>query len=389
MFPCTRPAIVISLLLLAAILPPAAHALTPDEILVVANRRATSSVRLATYYMRQRGIPEENLIKLWADYEETCSRDEYNKRIARPIREALDQEKFKGKIRCLVLMYGVPLRIAESLPPDQIKDRKKQDTIASVDSEISLVLVPEYPLEGWRPNPYFLGFAKIKQREVTRKEVLLVSRLDGPNQKTVTRIIDDSIACEKEGPTGSVFFDARWPRPKSLKKLSGYAFHDASIHLAAQMLNERKMPVVLEESEELFAAGSNLPAFLYCGWYSAAKYIDAFAWQRGAVGFHIASGECVSLKNKETRGWCKGMLEHGAAATIGPVHEPYVQSFPLPHFFFPILADGKLSLVEAYYLSLPFLSWKMVLVGDPLYRPFMAGTLQTSGPPAPPEESAD
>ena len=33
---------------------------------------------------------------------------------------------------------------------------------------------------------------------------------------------------------------------------------------------------------------------------------------------------------------------------------------------------GKLSLAECYLLSLPYLSWKMVLIGDPLYRPFAA-----------------
>ena len=68
--------------------------------------------------------------------------------------------------------------------------------------------------------------------------------------------------------------------------------------------------------------------------------------------------------------WCKRMLEEGVAATIGPVQEPYVQAFPLPEIFFKYLADGYLTLAECYALSTPFLSWKMVLIGDPLYRPF-------------------
>jgi uncharacterized protein (TIGR03790 family) len=64
------------------------------------------------------------------------------------------------------------------------------------------------------------------------------------------------------------------------------------------------------------------------------------------------------------------MLEKGVAATLGPVNEPYIQAFPLPEVFFTILLEGSHSLVETYYLSLPYLSWKMVLIGDPLYRPF-------------------
>jgi uncharacterized protein (TIGR03790 family) len=64
------------------------------------------------------------------------------------------------------------------------------------------------------------------------------------------------------------------------------------------------------------------------------------------------------------------MLERGIAATIGPVNEPYVQAFPLPELFFPLLAEGYLSLGETYLVTLPYLSWQIVLIGDPLYQPF-------------------
>ena len=124
-----------------------------------------------------------------------------------------------------------------------------------------------------------------------------------------------------------------------------------------------------DQKQELFPAGADLAAGLYCGWYSLGRYVDAFSWQRGAVGYHIASGECVTLRKKGGRGWCKRMVEDGVAATLGPVAEPYVQAFPPPELFFDLLTRGNLSLGESYLRSLPYLSWQMVLVGDPLYRP--------------------
>jgi uncharacterized protein (TIGR03790 family) len=130
------------------------------------------------------------------------------------------------------------------------------------------------------------------------------------------------------------------------------------------------MPVILDSQEALFQPGQCPDAALYCGWYSLAHYVDAFTWVRGAVGYHIASGECVTLKNKKSQVWCKMMLEKGVAATLGPVAEPYIQAFPLPDLFFPLLVEGKLTLVECYALANPFWSWQMVLIGDPLYRPF-------------------
>jgi len=76
------------------------------------------------------------------------------------------------------------------------------------------------------------------------------------------------------------------------------------------------------------------------------------------------------LKNKGSQVWCKMMLEKGVAATLGPVAEPYIQAFPMPDLFFPFLVDGRLTLAECYALSNPYWSWQMVLIGDPLYRPF-------------------
>jgi uncharacterized protein (TIGR03790 family) len=131
--------------------------------------------------------------------------------------------------------------------------------------------------------------------------------------------------------------------------------------------------VVLDESESLFQPGECPDAALYCGWYSLGRYVDAFTWRAGAVGFHIASSECASLKTPGGTGWCRRMIEKGAAATIGPVEEPYVQAFPVPEIFFRLLIEGHLTLAECYAASTPFLSWRMILIGDPLYRPFAAG----------------
>jgi hypothetical protein len=64
------------------------------------------------------------------------------------------------------------------------------------------------------------------------------------------------------------------------------------------------------------------------------------------------------------------MLEEGVAATLGPVTEPYLNSFPLPDQFFPLLMTGKLTLLEVYFLTVPQVSWMQILIGDPLYCPF-------------------
>ena len=239
---------------------------------------------------------------------------------------------------------------------------------ASVDSEIALVRENTYPLEGWLPNKYYVGFRGRKVAGMPQK-VLPTCRLDGPTEATVYRIIDDSLFAEDHGLTGKAYFDARWP-DKGAKDLSPYEIYDRAIHNTARIVEKSgRMPVVLDEREALFGPGEAPDAALYCGWYSLGKYIDAFTWVRGAVGFHVASAECTTLKDATSTVWCKKMLEKGVAATLGPVAEPYLQSFPAPEVFFGCLLSGG-TLVECYTVSNPFWSWQMVLIGDPLYRPF-------------------
>ena len=249
----------------------------------------------------------------------------------------------------------------------------KNDQRSALDSELALVRVGDYPLSGWVPNPLFVGF-KGRNQGLWAKQVLLVSRLDGPNPGVVRRIIDDSVAVESQGLSGTAYFDARWQRPDHGKEVKGYALYDKSLHLAADRVRKSgRMDVVLDDRQVLFQPGECPHAALYCGWYSLGRYVDAFKWVRGAVGYHIASSECTTLKKDGSQVWCKRMLEEGVAATVGPTSEPYVQAFPLPEIFFGLLVDGRWTLVESYALSTPFLSWQMVLIGDPLYRPFGKG----------------
>ena len=397
-------------------------ALAPEEVVVIANKMARHSVDLAKYYMKVRNIPSDNLIQLKASSDEICSREDYDKGIASPVRAFLDKNDPVGdRFHCLVTMCGVPLRVlAPKLTSkeqkillelqkrleyvrDQVKKQEQQKNNeelkslreeegrvtkeidragkvfqgASVDSELALVREDPYSLDGWLPNKYYLGYRGKEIKNMPGK-AMLVSRLDGPSEKIVRRIIDDSLIAENEGVQGKAYFDARWPDPGS-KELSGGAFYDRSIHSAARLVEKSKrMPVMVDSREELFRPGECPDAALYCGWYSLAHYVDAFTWVRGAVGFHIASQECETLRNKASQTWCIMMLEKGVAATIGPVSEPYVQAFPIPEVFFGLLIDGRLTLAECYALSNPFWSWQMVLVGDPLYRPFKNSNEKTS-----------
>jgi uncharacterized protein (TIGR03790 family) len=355
-----------------------AEALEPDEILVLANGQERAGVDLARFYMQQRNIPSGNLLIIYTAANEGIPRYYYDDEIAEPVREFLED---KPAISCLLLFYGMPLRIdGHGLIDENSKEREGQvahrqrDSVASVDSELSMVRVQGHPVADWIQNPFFLQF-QTQKTEYKKQQVLMVARLDGPDEQIVRRLITDSLEVEKKGLVGTAYFDARWPQPEEPRKLRGYRLYDNAIHEAAKN-TQKLLPTIIDEQTGLFQAGEATSAALYCGWYSHANYVDAFDWQQGAVAYHIASSECTTLKKEGSQVWCKRLLEEGVAATIGPVAEPYVQAFPFSQIFFGLLLDGDFTLVEAYFLSLPYLSWKMVLIGDPLYQPFrMRGVL--------------
>ena len=200
----------------------------------------------------------------------------------------------------------------------------------------------------------------------------MVSRLAAPRFEQALRLVDAAVETEKTGLEGKIYLDARGMKYDSqTDKLGSFGAHDQSLRdLALRLRQYTKLDVTLDDKPELFAQGACPDAALYCGWYSLGKYVDSFTWRPGAVAFHIASMEAQTLTTPGGSVWCNAMLERGVAATLGPVHEPFLASFPLPDDFFSLLLTGEYTLAETYYRTAPFSSWVMTLVGDPLYNPF-------------------
>ncbi|MEW6426792.1 MAG: TIGR03790 family protein [Thermodesulfobacteriota bacterium] len=353
----------LALLCLLPLLSGEAAAASGDRVQVVYNRNMPESRELALHYLAARRLPATDLITLATSDREEIAYAEFDRTIFSPIARRLNGLPAADGPIILVLMYGVPLKTG----PLPVAGEKEKDamTAASVDSELSLVFQETFERRRWLPNPWFAGRDRERDRERLRRQVVLVSRLDGPDPATVRRLIDDARRVEEKGLAGTVCIDARGMRGDS-----AYDRFDAGLRsLAAALRRQTSLPVVLDVSAELMPTCPE-PA-LYCGWYGLGRYQGDFRWRQGAVAYHVASGEAVTLRRRDSKVWCKRLLEEGVAATVGPVAEPYLQSFPLPEIFFPLLLSGT-TLVEAYYRSLPFLSWRQVLVGDPLYRPFAA-----------------
>jgi uncharacterized protein (TIGR03790 family) len=385
-----------------------AVALEPKDVFLVVNKEMPESRSVAAHYCAKRGVPKDNVVELFLPKTDDMSRADYDDLLLTPLRDAWKDKK--DKVKVIVLVYGVPLRISQvqltepqklavekvrgelaevkkaaAAKPGDFALKAKQAILtereitlsfdqsqAAVDSEIMQIWWPPYRTARWQPNP--LNWQFPASRKAKAPPTVMACRLDGPTPAVVKRMIDDAVDTEAVGLKGNVYVDARGKpfHPTQPDENGGYGYggYDESMREMAKLLRKGGLDVTLDDKEECFAAGTCPDAALYCGWYSHRVYIPSNTFVKGAVAWHLASSEAVTLHEKDTKLWCANLLKDGACVTLGPVSEPYTVGFPKPEEFFGFLATGENTLIECYAKTLILTSWQTTLIGDPLYNPY-------------------
>ncbi|MEM6560647.1 MAG: TIGR03790 family protein, partial [Planctomycetota bacterium] len=171
------------------------------------------------------------------------------------------------------------------------------------------------------------------------------------------------------GLRGKIVIDSRGiPARKPNGNVDNYGIYDETLRLLDLSLRG-KPNVLLDEKPGVIPPGTHDGVAVYVGWYSVKKYVPGMSFLPGAVGFHVASYEMLSLRNGYP-GWVPRLLEDGVIGTMGPVAEPYLSAFPKAHDFVLLLLTGELTMGELYWATNPMVSWQVGYVGDPLYKPF-------------------
>lgn len=355
--------------------------------LVVFNELDPESHELAVFYAEKRGIPKEQVLGIQCAVGEQISREEYDTRIAEPLRRAFttnfwwtqrDPDSPLGpvvsnKIRFVALMRGIPLRIAPAVgyPDDKPNGPEPMGSRneAAVDSELAVLGFPTRAISGALNNPYFRSYLPIL--EADRPELLLVCRLDGPSAAIVRRMIVDSLAAEKDGLNGFTYVDARGLGGEN----PGLQEGDRWLMAIAKKARESGAPVILDNGPGLFPEAYPMRhAANYFGWY--AEHVSGpFAqgghpFVPGAVACHIHSFSADTVRDRE-KNWVGPLLNAGVAATLGNVYEPYLALTPHLDVFHERLRAG-FTFAESGYMAQRALSWMTTFVGDPLYRPYGA-----------------
>lgn len=387
-------------LILIALLIPALRAALPtpprpEVVAIVYNSRIPESEKLAQSYARQRDIPTSQLVGLPLPEQEEISREQFDTELRDPLIATFDERRWwqRGavedgktqllgtKIRILVCMRGVPSRIKHPDPapdpdaaPADPQQRMMATGNAAVDSELAVLGNDYLALGGPLANPYFQKDSPFIE---TKLPMFLVGRIDASDFQTCERMIADAIATEANGLWGFAAVDLANKVPQG----------DGWLRSAATSLDARGIPTLLDRFNETLPLNFPLgDTAIYLGWYDwnvgGPFKSPSFRFKRGAVAVHIHSFSAAQLRDP-AKNWCAPLLARGAAATLGNVYEPFLHLTHHLDVFTERLLAGY-TLIEAAYMAAPALSWQAVVIGDPLYRPFLR--LDGSGKKAAPDK---
>jgi len=353
-----------------------ASAQSGENVLVVVNRSNSVSEEIGDYYAQKRAISADQVLRIEVPITEEISRTVYETQIERPIAKWLTTHSAQDRILYLVLTKGVPLRIAGTDGPT--------GTVASVDSELTLLyrqLASGGPnnLAGPMKNPYFASTAPLSQASAfdhRGQDIYLVARLDGYKVDDVKALIDRGGAPSQQG---IVVLDGRVESAQS----SGNAWLVKAAS-ALTTLPDWSERVVLDTSARVLRDQQNVLG--YYSWGSndvvrrprhlqnqfapgalAAEFVSTDArtfqeppanWETNTVPFRGSHQSLIA-----------DLVRDGITGVAGHVAEPYVNGTIRPDILFPAYAAG-FNLIESFYLAMPSVSWRTLVVGDPLCAPF-------------------
>lgn len=348
------------------------------QVLVVANAEDPGSVVLAGAYFAT--YPDQVVrVDLPMPRDEQIPRDVFEASIERPLARWWNLQDPADRPDAIVLMRGVPLRVEG--------DESREGDAASVDSELTLLPRVARGLEisrvGSMPNPYAsrrVGAPYPSFRSIDH-DMVLVTRLDGFSAADARALLTRSQASRADSLSAG--------RPTILIDQRGDASNgDRQLGRASRAIDRGGHPVrVWLDSVPAFVveAGALLG---YAGWGSNdARYQRQlhFDWLPGGLAATFVSTSARTL-TEPPADWHPGrqrdldahfggspqslvgdLIRGGATGASGYVTEPWLDGCVRPEVLFPAYLDGR-TLAEAYYLAMPYLSWRAVVFGDPLAR---------------------
>jgi uncharacterized protein (TIGR03790 family) len=345
-----------------------AQAQSAENVAVVINDASPASQKIGEYYIAKRGIPASNVIHINTTQDESVDRRTYATAIEWPIRVRIAQEQLHDRLLYLVLTKGVPLRLTGS--------GGRFGTFGSVDAELTFLYRrmtgQAVPPVGAIDNPYFLSGKELSEaRPFTHREqdLFLVTRLDGYSVEDALALIDRGTGQAVQGDI--VLTTEQPPRTPAVS--------DWLSTTASRLATQPNAPRVVIQTTS--APADERPMFGYFASSTdsiSGQSLDRMHFVPGSLAVRFADADARTFREPtNVRRASQGLrdlllgdlIRAGATGGAGFVGDPMGGSIVRPDILFPAYVAG-FNLAEAFYMAMPHLSRRTVVIGDPLCAPY-------------------
>jgi MYXO-CTERM domain-containing protein len=352
----------------------------PDSVAVLANADVPESVALAKKYMAARSVPAKYLCALSMPVKDDLTLAEYQAKVDGPFEACLKSAGIDGRIEAVVVMRGVPLRVAIPVQSGTqnvalaaaLGAWRSADGTGAVLGQAPGATVDcgGTPCLGAKwANPYksvtgpITPAMTVTANGVTWKP-LLVTMLHGRSYADAERLITSAVDAEKAGgaPGTFVLMDGADPArgaldgefPTVLSQLKAAGFTDA-----------QEVPFA-----SAWAGPPTIAAF-FVGTASLGTTIESNTYAPGALVDNLTSFGAVP-QNFAASGESQVSIARWVAKGVGGVHgtvdEPLNNCFPSRRLIVDYVSGAPLA--EAYLRRMPFAYWRNLVLGDPMLAPY-------------------
>jgi len=321
--------------LLLAVAVPAAARIGPETLGVLVNANDEHSVVAGEYYLRARGIPARNLVRLEVPAgAASLSREAFAELQAELLRRA------PPGIQAWAVMWRKPYRVE----------------CMSITSALAFGFDRAWCAEGCEPTRRSPWFDSPLRRPAGTLGMTPAMMVQGSDLLATLALIDRGVAADGTRPAGTAYLVETADKARSVRA----ALYPQTVRELSPLLRARHIEQdALRHREDVL--------FYFTGGKAIAD-VASNRYLPGAIADHLTSfgGRLEDGGQMTVMAW----IDAGATGSYGTVVEPcnFPMKFPVPLVAIRHYLAGE-PLIEAYWKSV-LMPGQGLFVGEPLARPF-------------------
>ncbi|BBA35990.1 uncharacterized protein sS8_4059 [Methylocaldum marinum] len=318
--------------------------LGPRELAVIVNEADPSSVAIADYYQKRRGIPEENMIRVSFP----AGSDNLPRAVFESVKRTVDERTPPG-VQAYALAWMAPFRV---------------DCMA-ITSAFAMGFDQAYcstKCGETKPSGYFNSASRAPYTDHGIRPAMMLA---GRTVQDVRKMIDRGIASDRTYPGGTGYLLNTSDKHRTVRAVT----FDRTVETlgAAIRLQRVDADYISDKRDVLF----------YFTGLARVPDLDTLGFVPGAMADHLTSvgGRLTENAQMSSVRW----LEAGATASYGTVVEPcnILSKFPYPAVAIWHYLEGE-TILEAYWKSVAR-PGEGVFIGEPLAAPFAPQVIEQGG----------